>query len=87
MRKLCFIATGRSKFLCPMHRQAAIALAAKWKIDRETAIFELRDFERDVEDARRARARELETAIRTIQDHRILEKRRRSTSRRKRARG
>jgi hypothetical protein len=85
MRKLCFIATGRSKFLCPMHRQAAIALAAKWNIDRETAIFELRDFERDVEDARSARARELESAIRTIREHRALGASRRS--RRRRARG
>ena len=85
MKKTCFIQSGRGRDLCSRHRQAAIALAAKWNIDLESAIFELRDFERDVEDARSARARELESAIRTIREHRALGASRRS--RRKRARG
>jgi len=36
-----------------MHRRALSRLAAKWNIDRETAVFELLAFEHDVEDARR----------------------------------
>jgi hypothetical protein len=42
--------------------------AAKNNISEETAAFELRDFEIDVEDAQRKRAFELEAAIRTIRD-------------------
>jgi hypothetical protein len=61
--------------------------AAKWSISEEAAVFELRDLEHAVENARRKRALELETAIRTIRDHRALEASRRSTSRRNRARG
>jgi hypothetical protein len=61
--------------------------AAKWHVDETTAVFELRDFEIAVEDARIERALELEAAIRTIRDHRALVASRRSTSRQKRARG
>jgi hypothetical protein len=81
MKKRCFVHTGRSRSLCPRHRQAAIALAAKWHIDEETAVFELRDLEIAVEEKRIERALELEAAIR------ILEASRKSTSKRKRARG
>ena len=36
----------------------------------ETAVFELRDLEHAVENARRARDREIEVAIRTVREHR-----------------
>jgi RPA family protein len=87
MKKRCFVHTGRGRSLCSRHRQAVIALAAKWHIDEETAVFELRDLEIAVDEKRIERAHELEAAIRTIRDHRALEASRRSTSRRKRARG
>jgi hypothetical protein len=86
MKKHCFIHSGRGRDLCSRHRQAAIALAAKWNIDRETAVFELRDLEHAVENARRARAQKLEVAIRTVREHRAFVASRRSTSKRKRAR-
>jgi hypothetical protein len=54
----CFIHTGRSRSLCARHKRAVRKLAAKWHIDRETAVFELRDFEIDVADARGKRAHE-----------------------------
>jgi hypothetical protein len=85
MKKHCFVSSGRGRSLCSRHRRQARSLAAKWHISEESAVFELRDFERDVEDARSARARELESAIRTIREHRALGASRRS--RRKRARG
>ena len=72
MKKHCFIHSGRGRSLCSRHRREARTLAAKWHISEETAVFELRDFELAVEDARRARAQELETAIRTIREHRAL---------------
>jgi hypothetical protein len=86
MKEHCFVHSGRGRGLCSMHRQAAIALAAKWNIDRETAVFELRDLEHAVENARIARARELEVAIRAVREHRAFVASRRSRSVRKRAR-
>jgi len=86
MKKHCFISSGRGRSLCGRHRREARALAARWHISEETAVFELRDFELDVADARIARAQELEAAIRTIREHRALVASRRSMSRRKRAR-
>ncbi len=86
MKKRCFVHSGRGRSLCSRHSREARTLAAKWKIDRETAVFELRAFEHEVEDARRARARALEAAIRTIQEHRALDANRKSTSKRKCAR-
>ena len=72
MKKPCFVHSGRGRSLCSRHRREARTLAAKWHISEETAVFELRDFELAVEDARRARAQELEAAIRTIREHRAL---------------
>ena len=58
MRKQsCWITTGRGRSLCSRHKRAVRELAAKWKIDRETAAFELRDFEIDVAEARRIAAK------------------------------
>jgi len=75
----CFIHTGRSRSLCARHKRAVRKLAAKWHIDRETAVFELRDLELAVENARRNRALELEAASR------ILHASRSSKSKRSRA--
>jgi hypothetical protein len=86
MKKPCFVHSGRGRSLCSRHRRAARALAVRWKISMQAAVFELRDFELDVEDARIARDRELEAAIRTIRENRALVASRRSTSKRKRAR-
>jgi hypothetical protein len=72
MKKPCFVHSGRGRSLCSRHRREARTLAAKWHISEETAVFELRDFELAVEDARRARAQELEAAIRTIREHRAI---------------
>jgi hypothetical protein len=62
----CFIHSGRSTSLCARHKRAVRELAAKWNISEETAAFELRDFEEDVEHARRALAQEFRNAIRAI---------------------
>jgi hypothetical protein len=85
MKKHCFVHSGRGRSLCAMHRRAARKLSRSWKISMQAAVFELRDLELDIEDARAARARELEAAIRTIQEQRALVASRRSTSKRKRA--
>jgi hypothetical protein len=62
----CWICTGRSMSLCSRHKQAVIERSANYHIDRETAAFELRDFELDVEEKRIERAEEFRKAIRTI---------------------
>ena len=72
MKKHCFIHSGKGLSLCSRHRREARTLAAKWNISVDAAVFELRDFELDVEDARRARAQEIGAAIRTIREHRAL---------------
>jgi hypothetical protein len=59
----CFVHSGNSRTVCRGHRLAARALAKKWNISLEAAIFELRNFEVDVSDAKRERARQLEAAI------------------------
>ena len=69
MKKHCFIHSGKGRSLCSRHRRAVIALAAKQKISRDAAVFELRDFELDLEDARHTRATEFRAAIRTIGDY------------------
>jgi hypothetical protein len=86
MKKHCFIHTGRGRSLCSRHRREARELAKKWNISHTAAVLELRDFERAVEGARRARAREIEVAIRTVREHRAFIASRRSRSVRKRAR-
>jgi hypothetical protein len=86
MKKPCFVHSGRGRSLCSRHRREARTLAVRWKISMQAAVFELRDFELDVEAARIARDRELEAAIRTIRENRALVASRRSTSRRKRRR-
>lgn len=48
----CFVHSGRGRSLCARHRREARALAAKWGITLERAVFELRDFEHDVAEAR-----------------------------------
>jgi hypothetical protein len=56
MRKpTCWICTGRSTSLCARHKRAVIERAANENIDRETAAFDLRDFEIEVRDAQAAR--------------------------------
>jgi hypothetical protein len=48
----CWVCTGRSRSLCAKHKRAVTERAAKLKITLEAAAFQLRDFERDVEDKR-----------------------------------
>jgi hypothetical protein len=68
MTRQCWIHTGRSRSLCARHKRAVRELAAKRNISERAAAFELRDFEEDVEDARRTLAREFRDAIRVIGD-------------------
>jgi hypothetical protein len=56
-KRQCWIHTGRSRSLCARHKRAVRELAAKWHISEEAAAFQLRDFERDVADARRRMSR------------------------------
>jgi hypothetical protein len=86
MKKHCFIHSGSGRSLCSRHRRVVRKLAKKWNISHTAAVFELRDFEHAVENARIARARELETAIRTVREDRALVASRRLRSTRKRAR-
>lgn len=51
-RNPCWICTGRSRSLCAKHKRAATERAAKLKITREAAAFDLRDFELAVQEKR-----------------------------------
>jgi len=86
MKKHCFIHSGRGRSLCSRHRRAVRKLAKKWNISDAAVVLELRDFEHAVEEARIARAREIEVAIRTVREHRAFVASRRSRPVRKRAR-
>jgi hypothetical protein len=54
-KRKCWICTGRSTSLCARHKRAVIERSANDNIDRETAAFDLRDFEIEVRDAQAER--------------------------------